>query len=467
MKHPATRYITQLDSTTSLLRALGRYLQGLDFPALGVAPNIPGGVAIMVNAFPPELRAALYRWTGWIGGTTLQTLEQVRAAEIRDWATRHYPKPPAAGWPGAMIGSANGAAIHLAAALGIPWLPQTFLAPVRRHLHADDLLQDLEWGRRAAGAVLAANPDLCVHQMHDPVHDRQMVQRIGYLRLKLLQVGDAYEQFLRAHVRPGGTIWLVECQLQWPVTEVGTRHLFQVGGFGDVAATEYLTGSERVRHFLYKYDSNSICWRVPEPDGLAAEGEWGFREEMLDDVRSFCRRQGYRLRRIVFENPDDLSGLVADLHRWWYLSRGIEPARLLAECFAFVEPHWALRTGCVPYWLAFTAGRCAATLEDYLNGRSFEEIYLMLFSNGIEGIGMAPIERWRSILDRAGRRGRFVGVDEREFPSDYASFVRYHTELRRHITSRHPLPTPMRLEDVETFLDQAAGKYPARIIDEG
>lgn len=467
MGHPATGYITQLDSTTSLLRALARYLQGQDFPTLGVAPPFAGSVAAAVNLLPAEVRAAMYRWTGWLGGSGAARMARVDMQEVSDWVVGHYPRPPAGGWSGAMLGSANGAAVHLAAAMGIPWLPQTFLAPVRRALHADDLRQDLEWGREPARAILARNPDLCVHQMHDPVHDRQMVQRIGYFRLKHLRLGRVYERYLRQNLAPGATIWTVECNLRWPVTEVSPGHVFQVGGFGDVSPQEYLAGSPRVQEFLHKYDSNRIAWRVPEANTEVPEGEWGFREEMLEDVRRLARQQGWRLRRIVFEGPDDLSPLAADLYRRWYAQRGIATNRLLVECFALVEPYLAVRTGSVPYWLAFTSGCCAEALENYLsrNG-AFEEMYLMLFSNGIEGIGMAPIERWRSILSRAGRQGRFVGVDEGEFPKDYASFVRYHTEFKRLVPARQGMPGLLRGEEVDAFLADSHSRHAARLIVE-
>lgn len=468
MGHPATRYITQLDSTTSLLRALARFLQGRDFPGLGVTPySIPGSVAATANLLPPAVRAALYRWTGWLGGSRSKTMADVRAEEISDWVVSHYPPAPTAGWPGAMLGSANGAAIHLAAALGIPWLPQTFLAPVRRSLPPDDLLGDLQWGRGPAAAIAAHNPDLCVHQMHDPVHDRQMVQRIGYFRLKRLRLGQVYQDFLVRQVRPGSTIFLVECRLPWLVTAVTDRHIFQVGGFGDAGPLEYLRGSPRVQDFLHKFDSNRLTWRVPEPTGAAPEGEWGFREELLDDVRSLAHRQGCHIRRIVFEGPDDFSPFVADLHRWWYQRRGLDSRRLLVECFALLEPYWTLRTGSVPYWLAFTSNCCAQMLDQYVrSGTPFDEIYLMLFSNGIEGIGMAAIDRWRQILNQAQSTARFIGVDEQEFPRDYASFIRYHTELKRHIPARQPLPQPLTLEEFDRFAALATDRYAVQIVQE-
>ena len=55
----------------------------------------------------------------------------------------------------------------------------------------------------------------------------------------------------------------------------------------------------------------------------------------------------------------------------------------------------------------------------------------MLFSHGVDSIGLAPIERWRALLQRARQLSGFVGVDERAFPRDFATFVRYSTDLKK------------------------------------
>jgi hypothetical protein len=84
------------------------------------------------------------------------------------------------------------AAVHLAAALGAPWLPQTFMVPVRNPGNdPDDPRRDLDWGRRPARALLDANPDVQVHHLHDPVQDRLMLEQMTYLRLKRLRFGPA------------------------------------------------------------------------------------------------------------------------------------------------------------------------------------------------------------------------------------------------------------------------------------
>ncbi len=88
--------------------------------------------------------------------------------------------------------------------------------------------------------------------------------------------------------------------------------------------------------------------------------------------------------------------------------------------------------------MKFNVESDADALERYLDQTcSFDEIGLTLFSHGVNSVGLAPIERWRSILQRATIRGRFVGVDEDSYPQDFGVFTRYnqdiHASLRRAI----------------------------------
>jgi hypothetical protein len=51
---------------------------------------------------------------------------------------------------------------------------------------------------------------------------------------------------------------------------------------------------------------------------MRPEAEWGFAPALRDDVEDFARRHGYRVQRVVFEDAEDVSPMVADLYRWWY-----------------------------------------------------------------------------------------------------------------------------------------------------
>ena len=162
------------------------------------------------------------------------------------------------------VGSSNGALTHAYAAMGIPWLPQTFLIPVSRphatgftngildmvstfqssliflsffslpqHSLFCDLrlrppsyrfiflfnpptrlifssiiisqqTKEMEWGREAARQFLDENPDLELHHMADPNQDKLMIEYMAYFRFKfrvLPQVCRACVRAVRAWVR--------------------------------------------------------------------------------------------------------------------------------------------------------------------------------------------------------------------------------------------------------------------------
>lgn len=464
----APDYVAGFDSTSGMLRALGRYLHGRDYPVLGMMPDFilpflpPLGAAL--NGLPRGLRETLYIWAGWLEAIQPHKLGEVRAEDVSRWMVSEFPLRP---YPAAMIGSSNGAAVHLCAALGIPWLPQTFLIPVRRSgVHPDEPRQDLEWGKQPGRRLLEANPELQLHHMHDPNQDRLMVQRMTYFRVKRRRLGKTFERFLEVTLPTGSTLFLLECHFDWPTTRVADRHFFQFGAEGGASPEEYHHGSDRVEDYLERYGSHRRRWEPPEPDADRPEAEWGFEPALREDVERFAQRRGYRLRRIVFEDPEDLSALVADLYRWWYGQRRLHPNRLLVESFIEMEPYWALRTGSAPFWMVFNKQPSAERLEHYLNeADSYDYIDMMLFSHGVDSVGLAPIERWRSILRRARKQGRFLGVDEQAFPRDFAAFERYQRELKK-IPARYPIPGPLAISQLDSFLQQAGDRYPVQWLEQ-
>jgi hypothetical protein len=456
----AGRVVAKFDSATAMLRALAGFLHGRDFPMLGgraQAEPLAAGLLGLVNRLPEGLREQLYIYSGWSEATPPAKLAPVRSEALAGWVAGHYPRRR---YPAVMVGSSNGAMVHLGAALGIPWLPQTLLLPVRqRGVHPDEPADDLEAMAGPARVLLAANPDLVLHHMHDANQDRLMIQRMTYFRVKRLRLGAAYQQFLADTLAPGGIIFLVECTLSWPTTRVGERHVFQQGALGGATVSEAHRGSERVADYLRRYGSHRRRWDPPPPDGDRPEAEWGFEPALGEDVERFAADRGYRVRRISFEQPEDLSPLVADLYRDWYRRRGLPAERLLVESFILLEPWWALATGSVPFWLVFNTEPSLATIHRYLDtAGSFDEIRLSLFSHGVESVGLPAIGQWRTILERAGKLGSFLGVDEHAFPRDFATLVRYHQALAR-VRKRYPMPRPLALEEVDAFLHRQGGQY--------
>jgi hypothetical protein len=177
-------------------------------------------------------------------------------------------------------------------------------------------------------------------------------------------------------------------------------------------------------------------------------------------LESFAERHGFQIRRIIFDQPEHFSPFVADLYEWWNHKRNLADNRLLVESFIVMEPYWTVRTGSVPFWMVFNKEPSADALEDYLRReRKFEEIYLMLFSHGVNSIGLVPIERWRKALASAEHHGSFVGVDPEAYPRDFGVFVRYNPDIQRKISARYSLPPPLAVSELDQFIAQAAGRY--------
>jgi len=92
---------------------------------------------------PERLRRSLYRTSGVLEAVSPATAAEAPLESVAIWAAARYPKRR---YPAAFIGASNGAAVHLAAALGAPWLPQTFLMPVRENgISHDDPAADAAW----------------------------------------------------------------------------------------------------------------------------------------------------------------------------------------------------------------------------------------------------------------------------------------------------------------------------------
>ena len=454
-------YLADFDSASAMLSALARFLYGHDFPMLGAVPRwampLVKALSAGVNRLPAVLQEQVYIWSGWLEAIGANRLDRISEMDLSRWAVGQYPKRR---YPAVAIGSSNGAATHLWAALGIPWLPQTFLVPIARsNVHPDEPKDELEWSREPARVVLERNPELQLHHMHDPVQDRLMVRRMSYFRFKKLALGETYRTFLDQCLEPGGTIVLVDCRLSWPVTDCGGRHLFQFGALGGASAEEVHRGSPRVAEYLRRYRSHRPKWDPPKTNLIAPEAEWGFAPPLGDEVLAYAAERGCSVRRLVFEEPEAMSPLVADLHRWWNERRGLSSTRLLVDSFILMDPYWCLRTGSIPFWMVFNTEGSFAALQSYLSTRVFEEIYAALFSHGVDSIGLPSAAEWRELIERASVRSKFIGVDSSAFPRDFAVYARYHDALLQAVPQRYPLPAPLTLAQLDHFLHTNGRRY--------
>ena len=454
------RAVAGFDSATAMLRRLAAF-DDREPEDPGSATRALAAVAAAANRAPRSMKERLYAVSGWAEAVPRHRVAEIGSDALAEWVTDHYGGGRR---DVVFVGSANGALTHLAAALGARWLPQTLLIPVRRHgVPPEDGREDLRRMRSAGEALVRANPDWRLHHMHDPNQDRLMIAHMCYFRVKWLRLPPAYRDFLRATLPRGGTLVVSDCSLRSPTTAVGERYLFQHGGLGGTTQDELRHGGPRVRAFLRAQGSEYRSFVAPEPDGEHPEAEWGFAPELMADLVELADREGWRVVRLRYDEPESLSPAVADLYRDQYRWRGVPPDRLLAETFMLTEPYWALRTGSVPYWAVFNTERSQRALADYLDrSPDFEEIRLGLFSHGVESVGLSGAADWARVLERATKVGTFLGTDPERYPRDFAVLFRFRRDLAR-VRGRRPLPDPLSWEEVAREL---AGKPGVDVVPE-
>jgi hypothetical protein len=428
----AARAIAGFDSASAMVRVLGSALRGHDAPLLAQFP--PGleraldGLMARIERLPQSAVQSIYRRSGWLDAVTARQVQQVRSEQLADWVVRHYPRRR---YPAVLVGSANGAVVHLAAALGIPWLPQTLLLAVRHGgMDPDDPDQDMRAMKSAGRALVMANPDLALHHMHDPSQDRLMIARMTYFRVKWLRLPGPYRAFLTDCLAPGSTVILVDCTLKWPTTTVGDRHVFQFGAEGGAGAREFHEGSARVADFLHRQGSAQDRWLPPAADGDSPEAEWGFAEPLADDVAAAAAQRGLAVERLRFEDPEDLSAPIAELFRHWYAGHGLPARRLLVSSFLLMDPVLAMRTGSVPYWAVFGTRPSLDRLAGYLSSTErYDDIQLAIFPHGVESIGLPSIGEWQAVLGCARHHGQLLAVEASRYPRHFRALSGFHREL--------------------------------------
>jgi hypothetical protein len=433
-------YLAAFDSATAMARALAACLHGSAFIDLGQARWLHPFVG-RAEWVPHDLRTWIFSVAGAREGVRPDEIDRVDGNAIAGWLAGLYPRRE---FPAVMIGSSSGAMTHLAAALGIPWLPQTVLVPVRRAQRADpdDPELSLSVGTPAGERLLARNPELQLHHMHDPNQDRLMVQRMMYFRLKWRRLPYAYRAYLTDVLPRGATLMVSDCRRRWRTTRVGERHVFQLGALGGAEEAEFHQGSVRVSALLRRLGATRDRWPQPVLNETSAEAEWGFEDELAQDLAELAHERGWHIERIAFGEPADPSPAVAELYRAHYRSRGLPDDNLLVGSFVLLDPLRTLQLGAVPFWLTFPMEPSADWLEGYLDAHGpFARIWLTLFAHGVDSIGLPPVERWRAILCRAEAEGRFIGVDEKAYPAHFGVYARFGDALQR-IPRCYPVPPP-------------------------
>ena len=343
-------------------------------------------------------------------------------------------------YPAVVLGvGMGGATAHLSLALNAPFLPQAFVMTLKNGSVDGNVHRYVNLSKDLARKITYANPELMSIQHYDPIHDGWLVRSVNHLRLKLTGLPEGYKQFIRSKLNPSGEVIYLEGQANWLRYRLGEKNVFQVGGWGDISAEEFLNGSERIKRYCAQERLTQTDWRLEEyPLEEGRESEWGSEAGLKESLQSFCEQEGYRFVCISFDDPNDFSRLAFTALDKQFKMNGVDPSGTIIEMFSQYDPAAPMRYGLLPIWLIFNTNdslRYLKTMRDaFLPGKP------ILFS-ALSTFSLTPdMVKWRDWQDCfEGFEVLNIGARSTHYPADTLALVQWQELLHKwgekHVTS--------------------------------
>ena len=199
-----------------------------------------------------------------------------------------------------IFGAPNGAIVHLAVAMGVPYLCSQFRIPIKledeyKFEDKDDLTPYAELVKYIGKKWTIKYPWGNVSCLVDPIHDRMDLGEYAHVREKFTAIPKAFKEFMKNSLKPNGTVIFANVTYPWKTYRLQDSVYLQIGGLGDIAPDEFIKGSERINQFLKEEKSEHFDgWKLHNYELVQrTESEWGTEPELKKAVQEFCGEHGY------------------------------------------------------------------------------------------------------------------------------------------------------------------------------
>ena len=383
-----------------------------------------------------------------LSGLSIDSLAQLR---LKDYGiiNRRFPCVTI----GAGLG---GASAHLALALDGPFLPQAYVITLRGGAPDGDVTTYFQRSAQLAGDIARQNPGIITIQHYDPIHDEWLTRHVYFLRFKILDLPSCYKEFLKRSLQPGGSICYLDCRARWLRYRIGERSYFQVGGWGDISAQEFLSGSPRIENYCQKVKMRRHNWQLtgyPLEEGL--ESEWGCEPGLGEALAEFSAQEGYQFIPISLPEPHDFSRLAYQATLHMLEKDGLPPAGVIVEMFTQFDATAVIKGGLLPLWLIFNTMDSLAFLKSMRS--EFPEdkpVFFSPLSTFTPTPDLVPWQEWDQAL--RGSNWHNIGTRPSHYPADAKALVDWVKPLREWV-AQHPQPIRSRLKPEE--LKQIAEQF--------
>ena len=372
----------------------------------------------ILGHFPSGLAQVVVPYAQRSSGIDPRVAADITSAELISNRLKDY-RHLEGKFPSVVLGVAQGGATaHLARLLNAPFLPQAFVLTLRGGSPRGDVQQYFQLSKNLAAQITSRNPEFISIQHFDPVHDGWLTRSLNHLRLKFVEMPEAYRIFIRSHVVPGGDVIYLDGGATWLRQKVGIRNYFQAGGWGDIPAEEFFSGSERLTQYSTQEKLTSSSWRLPEYEiENGPESEWGSEVGLAQSLEEFCLHEGYRFFRIRFEDPNHFSLLAFLAYRQFLQEQGVNPTGAVVEMFSQFDASIVHQAGLLPIWLIFNTGDSLEFLKWMLTQVPIDlPVFFSALSTFSKTPDMVVWEDWTTAL--AGRQWINAGARGSHYPAD-------------------------------------------------
>lgn len=423
------RKLESLDSSSPLVtKSVAAGLSGMDFKGYAFEPWQRAGLFLLKSMpiwITKPVISSLSRFSAihpsYASDLKIDELITERLADYRG-----LRGPFQAITTGAALG---GATAQISLALGAPFLPIAFVMTLRGGSLRGDTREYFMRSFDLSRSIVQNNPEIMGIQHFDPVHDGWITRWANHLRLKLLSLPEIYKDYIRKNLIAGGDICYLDCGARWLRYRTGERNVFQIGGWGDITAEEFIQGSDRLKEYAKTAGLTGYPWHLdgyPLEEG--SESEWGCEIDYLNSLRDFCQENGYRLVHIYLPDPHDFSTLAFKCIQSLLEKANREPAGVFIEMFSQFDPTIVMRSGLLPVWLVFNTH---ISLDYLRKMRSEFPRNKPVFFSALSTFTITPdIVSWKDWMDE---------LAEFEVISSGARADHYPTDLAALITWREPL----------------------------
>ena len=413
----------------------------------------------LTHQFPESWIRQGVSWASGRSGMDPRRARTLYADHLAAWNVAQYEfLPKDRQFEAIILGAPSGAAAHLSAALGVPFLSHTFLASFRSPGDPDDIFNYQRRGQELATPILENNPNLHVVNHYDPVHDRFLVGQVNHIRMKLLGIPHSYIDFIQRRLLPGGTLILLNNTQSWGQYTVGDRHTFQVGGLGGLKDHDYLHGRVFLNAWLEEVGSQHRGgWRLPKVWNSQSESEWGTLPRFGEAVHEFAHHYGMKIRSINGSHVHDFSRLAFFAWQHLYRRLGMEPQAVMVDGFAQINATAPTRSALLPLWLPFN---CTDSREFLAEMVALFPRHLPILFQPWPSFSPGPDIAQRKDWDKAlvGRQGQWLGADPHHYPVDLAALVNFTPALADWISHNpQPIARHLRLAELKEIFRAGIG----------